>query len=308
MSRRSTRRAPSPVPRPSSPVDPDGGVSPGTLHVVATPLGNLEDITLRALRVLKEADLIAAEDTRHSRKLLAHYGIATPLTSYHDHNEREKAPQLLDRLQRGDSIALICDAGTPGVADPGYRLVTAAIAAGIRVVPVPGPSAVLAALCAGGLPTDRFTFEGFVPAREARRRAFFENLAGERRTIVCFETARRLGACLRDLAEVLGERRIVIARELTKVFEELVRGRAGELRERFASEEARGEVTLLIEGETSEAAAPGEEGLREQLGALRRRGVPLREAARVVARRSGRSRNEIYRLALQIEAEDRNSA
>jgi 16S rRNA (cytidine1402-2'-O)-methyltransferase len=273
---------------------------PGTLYVVATPLGNLEDITLRALRILKGVALIAAEDTRHSRTLLEHFGIATPTTSYHDHNEREKAPHLVERLTQGDSIALISDAGTPGVADPGYRLVTAAIAAGVPVVPVPGPSAVVAALSASGLPTDRFAFEGFVPERSAQRCSFFSDLRGERRTIVCFEAARRIEACLRDLIEVLGDRRIAVGRELTKKFEEMVRGRASAALERFAQTAARGEFTLIIEGGSAAGDELSEAELGERIAAMRRAGMSVREAARAVAEETGRGRNEIYRIALAV--------
>ena len=303
MSKRSSERprSSSPVTRHPSPVT--GQPEPGVLYVVATPLGNLADITLRALAVLKEVALIAAEDTRHSRKLLAHYGIATPLTSYHDHNEREKAPRLIERLQGGESVALISDAGTPGVADPGYRLVNAAIAAGVRVVPVPGPSAVIAALSASGLPTDRFAFEGFVPERATQRRAFFEALAGERRTIVCFEAARRFDACLADLVDVLGDRRMAVARELTKVFEEIARGIASELRQLFSAADVRGELTLVIEGAAEAQGAASDAELREQIAALRRGRMPVREVARVLAERCGRGRNEIYRLAVEMDAD-----
>src|SRR5512139_4020840 len=195
------------------------GVRSGTLYVVATPLGNLEDITLRALRVLKAVDLIAAEDTRHTRKLLAHYGIRTPLTSYYDHIERRRAPQLVEAMRTGQTVALVSDAGTPGIADPGYHLVCAAIAAGVRVEPVPGPSAVIAALSAGGLPTDRFAFDGFVPSRAAARQKFFAALAREERTLVVYEAARRLPACLGAIRDSLGDRQIVIVREVTKIFE-----------------------------------------------------------------------------------------
>ena len=275
----------------------------GTLYVVATPIGNLEDMTLRAVRVLKEVDLIAAEDTRHSRKLLTHFGITGHLVSYYDQVERHKAPKLVEQLVGGRSVALICDAGTPGIADPGYRLVRGAIEAGISVVPVPGPSVVTAALSVSGLPTDRFSFEGFVPARRAARRKFYENLRREPRTVVCFEAGRRLVESLADLEAALGDREVVVAREVTKVFETLARGTAGELRRRFGAEPVRGEATLLI------AAAPPEstespDDMRRAVAELRAEGLGLKEIARALADRSGWSSRDIYRIGLDLAAAD----
>lgn len=279
-------------------------VRPGTLYVVATPIGNLEDITLRALRVLKEVDLIAAEDTRHSRRLLVHYGIDTPLTSYYDQVERQKAPQLAGALRRGKSIALISDAGTPCIADPGFRLVRAAIAAGARVEAVPGPSALAAALSVAGVATDRFAFEGFVPAKPGPRRAFFQRLVTEQRTVIVYETARRLAACLQDLREQLGDREVVIVRELTKMFEEVRRGSATQLlaglQGHAGSSPLQGEITMLI--------APGEEppaivteDLEAALARLRAEGLSLKEAARILARERGLSRRHIYQLGVRYE-------
>ncbi|MBI3782071.1 MAG: 16S rRNA (cytidine(1402)-2'-O)-methyltransferase [Deltaproteobacteria bacterium] len=280
----------------------------GILYVVATPLGNLEDITLRALRVLKEVDLIAAEDTRHSRKLLLHYGIQTPLTSYYDQIEREKAPRLVEDLKHGKSIALISDAGTPGINDPGYHLVRAAIDAGVRVEPIPGPSAVAAALSVSGLPTDRFAFEGFVPAKSGQRRRFFEDLAQEPRTIIVYEAARRLDDCLRDLQEVLGDRDVVVARELTKMFEEVLRGRAGEiaaeLRQRLGERELQGEITLLIAGAKEPRPVAPAETLAVALERLRAEGMSLKEAARALARERGVSRRDVYQLGLENESHE----
>jgi 16S rRNA (cytidine1402-2'-O)-methyltransferase len=279
---------------------------PGTLFVVATPLGNLEDITLRALRVLKEVSLIAAEDTRHSRKLLAHYGISTPLTSYYDAIERHKAPALIARLRQGSSLALISDAGTPGIADPGYHLVCAAIAAGVRVEPIPGPSAVAAALSVAGLPTDRFVFEGFVPAKAGARRKFFSALAQETRTLVVYEAARRLVACLHDLEAGLGDRQVVMLRELTKVFEEVLRGTAGQLAtqlgERAATRALQGEVTLVIAGGEA-PAPPAAEVLSAAIERLRGEGMSLKEIARVLARERGLSRRDVYQAGLILAAD-----
>lgn len=220
----------------------------GVLYIVSTPIGNLEDISFRALRVLKEVTTVAAEDTRHTKTLLAHYGIGTPLTSYHDFNKEEKAPVLLERLKEGHSVALVSDAGTPTISDPGYFLITQALAAGITVVPVPGPSAVLAALAASGLPTDAFVFEGFLPRKSGPRRRLLESLRDERRTVIVFESPHRLRSSLELIREILGERRIVLARELTKVHEELLRGTADELLKALGTRTIRGELTLVLEG------------------------------------------------------------
>lgn len=271
----------------------------GTLYVVATPLGNLEDITMRALRVLKEVDCIAAEDTRHSRKLLTHYGIATPLTSYHDHVERAKAPRLVERLKAGESIALISDAGTPGIADPGYRLVRAAIDAGLRVVPIPGPSVVIAGLSVAGVPTDRFVFEAFVPAKSAARCSYFERLRGEDRTIVCFEAGRRLSASLQDLAAVMGDRQVVIAREVTKLYEDFVRGSASELAARAGDLTVRGEVTLFIAPAAEPVSETSEDDIRAAVARLRAEGLHLKEIAKRLAKESGWSARDVYRLGLE---------
>ncbi len=274
----------------------------GTLYVVATPLGNLEDVTLRALRILKEVDCIAAEDTRHSRKLLVHYGIGTPLTSYHDHIEREKAPRLVERIKAGEDVALFSDAGTPGIADPGYRLVRAAIDAGLRVVPIPGPSVAIAGLSVAGVPTDRFVFEGFVPAKGGARRAFFGRLRGEERTIVCFEAGRRLAAALQDLAAVMGDRQLVIAREVTKLYEDFVRGDARTLAARADDLTVRGEVTLFIAPATAPVAATSEDEIRAAVARLRAEGLHLKEIAKRLAKESGWSARDVYRVGLDMEA------
>ena len=218
----------------------------GTLYIVATPIGNLEDMTFRAVRVLKEVDLIAAEDTRHSRKLLTHFGIAKPLTSYFDHNKTLKGEYLLDRLREGAAVALISDAGTPCISDPGYQLVRDAVAAGIPVVPIPGVSATVTALSASGLPTDAFTFAGFLPNRQGKRRERLADYRDEGRVVVFYEAPHRLLAALADLREVCGDRQVVVARELTKIYEEFVRGSVTEVMARFADREVKGEVVLLV--------------------------------------------------------------
>lgn len=276
---------------------------PGTLYIVATPIGNLEDITLRALRILKEVDLVAAEDTRHSRKLFVHYGISTRLTSYFEHNEAEKGERILAELRSGKSVALISDAGTPAIADPGYLLVRRCREEGIPVAAVPGPSALVSALAVSGLPTDRFAFEGFLPAKSAARRQAFRALRDERRTVLFYEAPHRLGAALRDLAEELGEERgVAVARELTKIHEELFRGSAAAAAAHFGGEgKVRGEIVLLV--------APAPEGkpagsVREALLRLKRESdLPMREIVRLVAKEFGVPGNEVYREALRIKDE-----
>jgi 16S rRNA (cytidine1402-2'-O)-methyltransferase len=221
----------------------------GTLYVVATPIGNLEDITLRALRVLGSVDLIAAEDTRQTRKLMTHHGISRPLVSFHEHNQQRQAPRLLALLQEGRSIALVTDAGTPGISDPGYYLLQALVPHAIPIVPIPGPTAVIAALSVAGLPTDRFVFEGFLPPRGGRRRQRLEALRNEPRTIVVYESPYRMLQLLQDIVTYLGaERRVVVARELTKRFEEIRRGTASALLEALQEGPVRGEYTVVIAG------------------------------------------------------------
>ena len=270
---------------------------PGTLYIVATPIGNLEDITLRAIRILKEADIIAAEDTRRTQTLLMHFSINTPLTSYHDYNERAKTSQLVARLERGESIALVSDAGTPTISDPGYRLIGEAIRIGIRVVPIPGPSALIAALSASGLPTDGFNFRGFPPARKRERRSKLQELRVDRYTIVVYETPHRLKESLDDIREIFGDRRIVLAREVTKVHEEFLRGRISEVIAEIKHREIRGEVTLIIEG-CSDLNPPSEEALREDIARLLGDGMRVKEIAEVLGEKYGYSKRQIYGLVM----------
>ncbi len=228
---------------------PASSAEPGTLYIVATPIGNLEDITLRALRILGSVDMIAAEDTRHTRKLLTHHGISRPLSSYRDHNKTRQAPHLLALLQGQHSVALVTDAGTPGISDPAYYLLQTVIPHAIPVVPIPGPTAVIAALSVAGLPTDRFVFEGFLPTKPGRRRQRLEILSDEPRTIVLYESPHRLVRLLREVVTHLGaERRVVITRELTKRFEEVSRGTAAALLETWQDRSLRGECTVVIAG------------------------------------------------------------
>jgi 16S rRNA (cytidine1402-2'-O)-methyltransferase len=285
----------------------------GTLYVVATPIGNLEDITLRALRVLREVRLIAAEDTRHTRKLLTRYEIATPTLSYHEHSPPARREALLAALDAGD-VALVTDAGTPAISDPGYELVRAAIAAGHTVTPVPGASAAISALVASGLPTDPFTFVGFLPRKPAQRKAVLAGLRDERWTLVLYEAPHRLLACLDDLLAALGDREMAAGRELTKVHEEWLRGTISSVRERCASGAGpRGEYTLVVAGASMDMGAEGadggeedqrpEERARERLRALLAQGAGTREASARVAKELGMARRAAYGLALRLAAE-----
>lgn len=226
----------------------DKKIVTGTLYIVATPLGNLEDITLRALRVLKEADLIACEDTRHTRKLLTHYGVATPTTSYFEHNKFTKGDWLIHRLEDGKNVALVSDAGTPGVSDPGYNLVAAAVERGIAVVPIPGPSAAVSALCASGLPTDRFLFVGFLPQKDGKKKRVLESLSQQPSTLIFYESPFRVKKTLRLMKVAFGDRRCVLAHELTKVHEGFLRGTIGEILEKEERIVEKGEWILLVEG------------------------------------------------------------
>ncbi|HHW13985.1 MAG TPA: 16S rRNA (cytidine(1402)-2'-O)-methyltransferase [Firmicutes bacterium] len=274
----------------------------GVLYVCATPIGNLEDVSLRLLRILREVDLVAAEDTRTTRKLLSRYEIKTPLVAYHANSGLEAAGRLLERLAAGERIALVSEAGTPGISDPGLPLVEAAVAAGVRVEAVPGPSAVVAALSVAGLPAARFAFEGFLPPRGSERRRRLKELVGERRTIVLYEAPHRLLRTLEDLREVLGDRPAAVARELTKQFEEVYRGTLSGALNHFAAGERRGEFTLMVGGAPEGMGAAGlrTDGAAEEALALsRKEGLPLGEAAQRVAAARGLSRNAVYRLALR---------
>ena len=274
----------------------------GTLYIVATPIGNLEDMTFRAVRILKEVDLIAAEDTRHSRKLLSHYGISRPLTSYFDHNKEIKGGYILDRLREGQSVALISDAGTPCISDPGYQLVRDAAGAGIRVVPIPGPSAVIAALSASGLPTSSFAFEGFLPSRQGKRREKLAALKEEQRLLVFYESPNRLQSALTDMLDVLGDRDALVAREMTKVYEEFVRGPLSRIAVKFDGDKVRGEIVVLV----APPDAPGRAGMPQVSAMLRscleNEGISLKDAVKRVAGETGIPRGEVYGEALRLKA------
>jgi 16S rRNA (cytidine1402-2'-O)-methyltransferase len=286
----------------------------GTLYLVATPIGNLEDITLRALRILREVPLIAAEDTRHTRKLLNHFEIATPAISYHQHSGPARAEAVLAALGVGD-VALVTDAGTPAISDPGAELVRAAIAAGYPVVPIPGPVAAIAALIASGLPTDRFTFAGFLPRKSAERRAALERLCPAAETLIFYEAPHRLLATLADLCAVLGDRPAALAREMTKLHEEWRRGPLSTLRAEAASGTApRGEYCIVVAGAElageatktgAEEAMDRETEARERLRGLLAGGMRTREAAAQAAAATGLPRREAYRLALEVAGDSR---
>ncbi len=281
-----------------------GPPSPGTLYVVGTPIGHLEDITLRALSVLGAVDLIAAEDTRKTGLMLARHGIATQRVSYHEHNEARRTPELLQRLQAGASIALVSNAGTPGISDPGYRLVSAAAGAGVRVVPIPGPSAAAAALSAAGLPTDAFVFLGFLPKKSGKRLAQIKALASEGRTVILYESPQRIRPLIAELRAALGDRRAVLAREMTKLYEEFLRGRLSTIHEALAGRsEIKGECTLILAGPDEAAPRPQEELQEEIRRALAAGTESLSELARDLARRHGLPKQAVYAEAMKIKTE-----
>jgi 16S rRNA (cytidine1402-2'-O)-methyltransferase len=277
----------------------------GTLYIVATPIGNLEDITYRAVRILREVDLIAAEDTRHSRKLLSHFGISNPLTSYFDHNKHLKGTVLLGKLMQGLSVALISDAGTPCISDPGYLLVRNAVELGIPVVPIPGPSAALAALSASGLQTDSFVFEGFLPNRQGKRRNKLLAIKEEERVIIFYESPNRLQATLLDILQILGDREAVIAREITKIYEEFTRGVVSQLITEYEKRQVKGEIVILVApGEnrttTKEVSIP--DLLDKFMGGDK---LSLKDAVKRIAVETGIARTTVYIEALRLSGLNR---
>jgi 16S rRNA (cytidine1402-2'-O)-methyltransferase len=276
--------------------------SGGVLYLVATPIGNLEDITLRALRVLREADQIAAEDTRHTQKLLSHYEISRPLVSYHEHNEMTRAPELLIALEQGAKIALVSDAGMPLVSDPGHRLVALCVRHHIAVVPVPGASAALTALAASGLPNEEFLFVGFLPQRSGERRRALERLRIEDRTLILYEAPHRIAECVADAREILGDRPACLAREITKVHEEFRRGKLSEIEETLRERPAKGEITLLIgAGEaTAGGGVDSSQGLAERVDELMRQAkLDRKEALKLAAKERGLTRREAYERVVE---------
>jgi 16S rRNA (cytidine1402-2'-O)-methyltransferase len=275
----------------------------GTLFLVATPIGNLEDISARALRLLAQVSLIAAEDTRHTRKLLDHFLIRTPMTSYHEHNKLAKVGEILAALGKGD-VALVSDAGTPGLNDPGYELIKAAIAAGYPVSPVPGPSAPLSALVASGLPMDAFIYLGYLPRKSADRRRLLAEVAELRYTLILLESPQRLLTALGDMLEVLGDRPVAVARELTKLYEEIYRGRISQAQEYFSARPARGEFTLVVAGKQPDDKPWTEAQLRDEIQKYLRNAAPASQIAAELASRSNWPRRTIYRLVMEMSKEE----
>lgn len=274
----------------------------GKLYVVGTPIGNLEDITFRAIETLKKVNFIAAEDTRHTGKLLQHFQIATPQISYHDHNRVSREGELLEILSRGQDIALVTDAGMPGISDPGYELIYACLQAGIEVIPIPGVTAVITALAVSGLPTERFCFEGFLPTKEKLRKARLESLQGEERTMVFYEAPHRIVKTIEDFRETFGKaRRIVIGRELTKLYEEFWRGTIAEALDYLTGKQLKGEFTIVVTGTTeSDTVQLSDEELKRELKEIMDRGINRSQASRQLAKVTNFSRAYLYKLALEI--------
>jgi len=280
----------------------------GTLYLVGTPIGNLEDLTLRAIRTLQEVDLIAAEDTRQTLKLLSHLGVHKPLVSYHEHNQRTAGPALIERLQNGENVALVTDAGMPAISDPGEDLVRLALEASLPVVPIPGPTAFATALVVSGLATQRFVFEGFLPVKKKERREALERLRLESRTVILYEAPHRLTDTLAELAETLGERPMAVARELTKLHEEVLRGTPAQLLAHFRDHAPRGEFVLVISGAGSNAGAAPEEVTPESLAAavaaLEATGVDRKAAMKQVANRFGLTKRDVYQAVLELKRDE----
>lgn len=282
-------------------------IKPATLYVVGTPIGNLEDMTFRAVKILQTVDVIAAEDTRHTGRLLQHFQIKTPQVSYHEHNRSSRIPELLEQLSNGKAIALVTDAGVPGISDPGYELVTVCVEAGIAVVPIPGANAAITALSAAGLPTDRFVFEGFLPAKGQGRRSHLQSLETESRTLIFYESPHRLRETLQDLGEIFGtSRQIVIARELTKLYEEFWRGTIESAIAHYNQREPQGEYTLVVAGTPPTQPQLSEEELKAELVKIMSQGISRSQASRQLAKMTSLPRRQLYQLALAIKMDQQN--
>ena len=279
-------------------------INPGILYVVATPLGNRDDITLRALKVLREVDLIAAEDTRKTRSFLTLHSISNNLISYHEHNEAERTPELMDKLKKGLCLALVSNAGTPMISDPGYRLIEAAIGSQLAVIPIPGVSAATTALSVAGLPTDSFTFIGFLSKKKARRLRQINELASVPRTLIFYESPRRVGSLLAEIANIMGNRRAVLAREMTKLHEEFIRGQLSDIADRLADrKDIRGECTLLVDGNNSDTGPSWTEVKKQIEAAIAAEQKSLSAIVREIASTTGIAKNRIYAEALKITKE-----
>ncbi len=276
----------------------------GPLYIIATPIGHLDDITLRALRTLGEVDLVAAEDTRHTARLLSHHGIQANLISFHEHNEAERTADLISRLEAGEAVAVVSDAGTPSVSDPGFRLVRAAVAKGIRVVPIPGPSAAITALSASGLPTDAFTFLGFPPKKPGRRQSLLQGLKAYPYTLIFYESPKRIETFIEELIDMLGDRQAVLGREMTKTYEEFIRGPLSEIRNELnARPRVKGECTLLISGAEESDETDIHEVREEIANELKSPENRISELSKRIAKKYGISKNEVYAEALRLKNE-----
>jgi 16S rRNA (cytidine1402-2'-O)-methyltransferase len=276
-------------------------VKPGTLYIVGTPIGNLEDMTFRAVRILQNVDLIAAEDTRHTGKLLQHFQVKTPQISYHDHNRCQRLGELLEKLHQGSAIALVTDAGMPGISDPGYELVKACAEENINIIPIPGVSASITGLSVSGLPTDRFIFEGFLPTKAKERQAKLEEFTRESRTIILYEAPHRVRQTLEDFVDSFGsEREIVLARELTKIHEEIWRGTLGEARLYYHEKEPKGEYTIILGGVAEIPLILSEEALKAELQQLLKQGLTRSQATRQLSQQTSLPRRQLYQLSLTL--------
>ena len=271
----------------------------GKLYLVGTPIGNLEDITLRASRILQEVDLIAAEDTRRTGKLLQHLAISTPQISYNEHNHNSRIEELISRMKQGENLALVTDAGMPSISDPGVDLVRAAIAHNITVIPIPGGTAVISALAASGLPTDKFVFEGFLPQKQSDRSTRLELLRSETRTVVLYEAPHRILKTLKDLLEIVGDREIVLARELTKIHEEFWRGNIAQAVALYTKRQPKGEYTIVLQGAPASSLITDRAELKQELQQLLNQGMTRSQASRQLAKLTSLSRREIYQLDLE---------
>ena len=279
----------------------------GILYICGTPIGNLEDITLRALKILKEVNLIAAEDTRHTLKLLNHYRINTKITSYYEYNKFKKAPYLVKILKKGQDIALVSDAGMPGISDPGYVLIDLALKNNIKIIPIPGVSALITALVVSGLPTDKFVFEGFLPRKIKERKRYFKSIENEERTIIFYETPHRLKRALKDMLEILGDRKVVLARELTKMYEEIIRGKLSQILSKIDSKEIKGEITLIVQGGIKKKENDSLDFLKDEcimqeyLKKLKNQGYSNKDIIKIAQEKLNIPKNLIYKKLLEMQ-------
>lgn len=279
-------------------------INHGTLYLVSTPIGNLKDITLRAIEVLKSVNIIAVEDTRHTRKLLNHYGIKKRLITYHDHNKTKSAPGIVKKMLEGENVALVSDAGTPGISDPGYYLVNLAYKNGIKVTACPGPCAAIMALSISGLPTDKFSFYGFLPAKPGKKKNFLKTLANENKSMVLYESSVRIENLLKDIYDILGDRYVVVARELTKIFEETIKGKLSEILTNPLISECKGELVVIISGKEvkrEENVSQSLDDIKEEVLKILKSGAPVKEVSKRISEKYGVSKKEAYKFCLKLK-------